>query len=74
MNRINKGGYFGELALVTHKPRAASAYAVGDVKLACEYNIIYISKFIFLTLNNYNYFYLVINSFLLNLSLLYNNL
>lgn len=37
VNRIQKGGYFGELALVTHKPRAASAYAVGDVKLACEY-------------------------------------
>ncbi|KAL0279347.1 UNVERIFIED_CONTAM: hypothetical protein PYX00_000930 [Menopon gallinae] len=34
INRIQKGGYFGELALVTHKPRAASAYAVGDVKLA----------------------------------------
>ncbi|XP_044744367.1 cAMP-dependent protein kinase type II regulatory subunit [Coccinella septempunctata] len=34
INRINKGGYFGELALVTHRPRAASAYADGDVKLA----------------------------------------
>ncbi|XP_046999212.1 cAMP-dependent protein kinase type II regulatory subunit isoform X1 [Schistocerca americana] len=34
INRINKGGYFGELALVTHKPRAASAYAVGQIKLA----------------------------------------
>ncbi|KAK6624909.1 hypothetical protein RUM43_014539 [Polyplax serrata] len=34
VNRIQKGGYFGELALVTHKPRAASAYAVGDIKLA----------------------------------------
>jgi CRP-like cAMP-binding protein len=37
INRISKGGYFGELALVTHKPRAASAYAVGNIKLACEY-------------------------------------
>jgi len=37
INRISKGGYFGELALVTHKPRAASAYAVGNMKLACEY-------------------------------------
>lgn len=37
VNRIQKGGYFGELALVTHKPRAASAYAVGDIKLACKY-------------------------------------
>lgn len=35
---MQKGGYFGELALVTHKPRAASVYAVGKVKLACEYN------------------------------------
>lgn len=34
INRINKGGYFGELALVTHRPRAASAYAEGDIKLA----------------------------------------
>ncbi|XP_072507856.1 cAMP-dependent protein kinase type II-alpha regulatory subunit isoform X1 [Notamacropus eugenii] len=30
--RCQKGQYFGELALVTNKPRAASAYAVGDVK------------------------------------------
>ncbi|XP_078066081.1 protein kinase, cAMP-dependent, regulatory, type II, alpha A isoform X2 [Mustelus asterias] len=30
--RCTKGQYFGELALVTNKPRAASAYAVGDVK------------------------------------------
>ncbi|XP_076344635.1 cAMP-dependent protein kinase type II regulatory subunit-like isoform X2 [Tachypleus tridentatus] len=34
LSKLNKGQYFGELALVTHKPRAASAYAVGDVKLA----------------------------------------
>lgn len=39
VNRIHSGGYFGELALVTHKPRAASAYAVGDVKLACEFSL-----------------------------------
>ncbi|XP_022255288.1 cAMP-dependent protein kinase type II regulatory subunit-like isoform X2 [Limulus polyphemus] len=33
--KLSKGQYFGELALVTHKPRAASAYAVGkNVKLA----------------------------------------
>lgn len=37
INRIGKGGYFGELALVTHRPRAASAFALGDVKLACKY-------------------------------------
>lgn len=34
VNRIEKGGYFGELALVTHRPRAASAFAVDDIKLA----------------------------------------
>lgn len=28
----SRGKYFGELALVTNKPRAASAYAVGSVK------------------------------------------
>ncbi len=33
---IEKGGYFGELALVTHKPRAATAKAVGKVRLACK--------------------------------------
>ncbi|GAB6019475.1 cAMP-dependent protein kinase type II regulatory subunit [Chamberlinius hualienensis] len=32
-SRICKGGYFGELPLVTHKPRAASASAVIKVKL-----------------------------------------
>ncbi|XP_015906869.1 cAMP-dependent protein kinase type II regulatory subunit [Parasteatoda tepidariorum] len=31
---LTKGQYFGELALVTQKPRAASVYAVGNVKLA----------------------------------------
>lgn len=30
--RCSRGQYFGELALVTNKPRAASAYALGDVK------------------------------------------
>ncbi|KAK1158679.1 cAMP-dependent protein kinase type II-alpha regulatory subunit-like [Acipenser oxyrinchus oxyrinchus] len=30
--RCTHGQYFGELALVTNKPRAASAYAVGGVK------------------------------------------
>ncbi|XP_022245825.1 cAMP-dependent protein kinase type II regulatory subunit-like isoform X2 [Limulus polyphemus] len=32
--RLTKGQYFGELALVTHKPRAASAFAIGSVRLA----------------------------------------
>lgn len=31
---IEKGGYFGELALLTSHPRAASAYSVGRTKLA----------------------------------------
>ncbi|XP_018327166.1 cAMP-dependent protein kinase type II regulatory subunit [Agrilus planipennis] len=34
VNKVVKGGYFGELALVTHRPRAASAYADDHVKLA----------------------------------------
>ncbi|KAM8930902.1 cAMP-dependent protein kinase type II-alpha regulatory subunit isoform 2-T2 [Pelodytes ibericus] len=32
ITRCKVGQYFGELALVNNKPRAASAYAVGDVK------------------------------------------
>lgn len=34
LTQCTKGGYFGELALVTHKPRAASVYAVGDLVTA----------------------------------------
>lgn len=34
VSRLNQGQYFGELALITHKPRAASVYAIGTVKLA----------------------------------------
>lgn len=34
ISRVSVGGYFGELALVTKKPRAASVYAVGKAKLA----------------------------------------
>ncbi|EFX74447.1 hypothetical protein DAPPUDRAFT_108952 [Daphnia pulex] len=34
VSRVTKGGYVGELALVTHRPRAASAYCVGPVRLA----------------------------------------
>lgn len=36
ISRLGKGQYFGELALVTHRPRAASVYADGDVKVACK--------------------------------------
>ncbi|KAM4653851.1 cAMP-dependent protein kinase type II-alpha regulatory subunit isoform 1-T1 [Amazona ochrocephala] len=32
IGRCQRGQYFGELALITNKPRAASAYAVGEVK------------------------------------------
>lgn len=32
ITRCSRGQYFGELALVTNKPRAASAYAVGAIK------------------------------------------
>uniref|UniRef100_A0A3Q0KLT7 cAMP-dependent protein kinase type II regulatory subunit n=1 Tax=Schistosoma mansoni TaxID=6183 RepID=A0A3Q0KLT7_SCHMA len=34
LSRLGKGAYFGELALITKRPRAASAYAVGETKLA----------------------------------------
>ena len=38
MTTINEGGYFGELALVTHKARAATVAASGgDVRVACKY-------------------------------------
>lgn len=33
---LGKGAYFGELALVTHRPRAASAYAIENIKVACK--------------------------------------
>lgn len=45
INRIVKGGYFGELALVTHRPRAASAFCDGEVKCACKY---WFKKFYFI--------------------------
>lgn len=38
ISKLGKGAYFGELALVTHRPRAASVYAASDdVKVACKY-------------------------------------
>lgn len=34
VNRLGKGAYFGEMALITKKPRVASVYAVGKTKVA----------------------------------------
>ncbi|XP_055838728.1 cAMP-dependent protein kinase type II regulatory subunit isoform X3 [Episyrphus balteatus] len=34
ISQLSKGQYFGELALVTHRPRAASVYAIDDIKVA----------------------------------------
>lgn len=38
ISKLEKGQYFGELALVTHRPRAASAYAQNTVKVACKFH------------------------------------
>jgi cAMP-dependent protein kinase regulator len=38
VSKLSSGSYFGELALITHKPRAANVYADTDVKVACKYN------------------------------------
>lgn len=50
INRIIKGGYFGELALVTHRPRAASAFCDGDVRCACK-SVVFCSIFFCLFAN-----------------------
>lgn len=34
ISRVGPGGFFGELALVTRRPRAASVYAIGPTKCA----------------------------------------
>ena len=38
VNEVKQGGYFGELGLMTHQPRATSIVAQGDVRLACKNN------------------------------------
>ena len=51
VSKLQKGQYFGELALVTKKPRAASAYADTDVKLACKFfSSFYLKKIFKLTI------------------------
>lgn len=46
---LGKGQYFGELALVTHRARAASAYAASEnVKVACKYQ----HRFVFSPISN----------------------
>jgi len=35
LNTLSRGQFFGELAFLTNKPRAASVYASGKVKCAC---------------------------------------
>lgn len=34
---LETGAYFGELALVTHRPRAATAVALSEVRVACKF-------------------------------------
>lgn len=34
VSKLTSGSYFGELALITHKPRAANVYADTDIKVA----------------------------------------
>lgn len=41
VSKLGSGSYFGELALITHRPRAANVYADTDVKVACKYNIVF---------------------------------
>lgn len=47
ISQLGTGQYFGELALVTHRPRAASAYALENCKVACKYLSFIITTFAF---------------------------
>lgn len=38
VSEVSNGKYFGELALITHKQRAASVYAKTDCSLACKFS------------------------------------
>lgn len=51
VSQLGKGQYFGELALVTHRPRAASAFAVDNVKLACKYHSVVNMKIMYFAVN-----------------------
>lgn len=47
ISQLGTGQYFGELALVTHRPRAASAYAMENCKVACMYLIFIVMSICF---------------------------
>jgi cAMP-dependent protein kinase regulator len=49
ISKLEKGQYFGELALVTHRPRAASAYAQNTVKVACKFCRLFLYRKILMT-------------------------
>ena len=44
MSRIKKGGYFGELGLISKKPRAADIIAVSPTKCAGKQTRAYLLK------------------------------
>lgn len=53
ISKLEKGQYFGELALVTHKPRAASAYAQSsNVKVACKLYLKISTSFYYIIIAN----------------------
>ncbi|XP_043407512.1 cAMP-dependent protein kinase type II-beta regulatory subunit isoform X3 [Chelonia mydas] len=66
--RYSRGQYFGELALVTNKPRAASAFALGTVKCLGTDSVIFLLavtniKIIFLLIKGCNYNVLYVPSY-----------